>query len=310
MARSKLGNIIEDFSNLTDEKKEEYAEMFSEGNEDLKRLLIKMWDNGIQTYASCAGHDKSEVHPTADGFIMITDPYIFFDVKSLTEKQQKLLFKSLIMTSKKTDLIQRFEFAPDIHMGFERHGLTIRLKNEKNAYAVLNDIYDSVMQTSLLDRLKNIFTKKNPEEKLTSAEEEFVDALIQLNSISLERINLTNRSPEEKISEMMLEYNNKQTMSMGVTDGVKGSWYSRKSEFGYYSLCFAEGYYTFDERENVYYTLKNGEPVILSKNEIVGMKEYTRNRPLNFNSDFDYDLFMAIRAKVDKTFSVDDGLKL
>ena len=157
MARTKLGNIIEDFSKLTDEKKLEYAEMFSEGNEDLKRLLIKMWGDGIQTYASCAGHDRSEAKEIAGGYMMNTDPYIFFDIKKLNEKQQKLLFKSLIVASKKTDLVQIFEFVPDTHMGFERHGLTIRMKNEKNSYAILNDIYASVMKTSILDNLKNYY---------------------------------------------------------------------------------------------------------------------------------------------------------
>lgn len=34
-----------------------YEELFSEGSEDLKRILVYCFDNGIETYMCCRGHD-------------------------------------------------------------------------------------------------------------------------------------------------------------------------------------------------------------------------------------------------------------
>lgn len=311
MSRNITGNIIENFLNLPEEKKKEYAEMFSEGDEDLKRLLIKMWNNGIQTYASCAGHDDDMGNE---------DPYIFFDIKTLSEKQQRMFYKILIIACKKLEGFKRFEVEPDLHMGFERHGLTIRLRKGKNAYAILNEIFDSVMNTSLSKNLKEFFEQNNFEAKFTEKEKKFVDSLIQLNSISLDELSLAKTSPEQKIKEFMLEYEDENNMFMSIIDGINISWF----EFGRYStLDVAEGYYTEykyrkytytfkngefvenddEEYESLYYTLKNGEAVLLDKNELGGLKNIVEDRIFNFKSKFDYEKFNEIKAEIDSIVS-------
>lgn len=40
--------------------KEKYALEFSEGNQLLKTLLLKLWDNGIFTRGCCIGHEEEE----------------------------------------------------------------------------------------------------------------------------------------------------------------------------------------------------------------------------------------------------------
>ena len=125
MARTTMGNVIEDFTKLSMEEKEKYAEQFCEGNKDLKMLLLKMWNNGIQTYASCAGH-KMEEMVSANGMIADPNPYIYFEVSSLNEKQQQKLFKNLIMISKNLGIVEEFDLTLDSYMGFEKHGLSIR----------------------------------------------------------------------------------------------------------------------------------------------------------------------------------------
>ena len=47
-----------EIAKLTKDEKNIMAEEFAEGSMALKRLLLKMWNNGIETYACCAGHDK------------------------------------------------------------------------------------------------------------------------------------------------------------------------------------------------------------------------------------------------------------
>ena len=44
MTRNVMVNVLEDLTKLSPEKKEEYAQRFCEGNLELKKLLIKMWE--------------------------------------------------------------------------------------------------------------------------------------------------------------------------------------------------------------------------------------------------------------------------
>ena len=117
MARTTMGNVVEDLTNLPLEKQEEYAQTFCEGNDELKKLLLKMWKNGIQTYASCAGH-KPEEMKSVNGIIADPSPYIYFEVAKLNEKQQQKLFKNLIMISKNLDIVKEFDLTLDNFIGF------------------------------------------------------------------------------------------------------------------------------------------------------------------------------------------------
>ena len=173
MARTSLGNVVEDLTKLSKEKQEEYAQTFCEGNEDLKKLLLKMWSNGIQTYASCAGHKPEEIK-SVNGLVSDPNPYIYFEVSKLNEKQQLKLYKNLIMISKNLSMIDKFDLTLDSYMGFEKHGLRIGLKNSEYSYKVLNDLFDEVFhKENVLDKVKKFLIKKDKNDGLTEEELEF-----------------------------------------------------------------------------------------------------------------------------------------
>ena len=69
--------------------KDKMAEEFCEGSSDLKNLLLKMWKQGIETYASCGGHDK-----IIKGAKTYSNPYLFFDVSNFTNEDLKNLLKN------------------------------------------------------------------------------------------------------------------------------------------------------------------------------------------------------------------------
>ncbi len=67
-----------------DEEKEKMATDFAEGNEDLKALLLLLWQIGIESNACCAGHD-GEFHDTPYIQILLNKPISFEFVKKLSE---------------------------------------------------------------------------------------------------------------------------------------------------------------------------------------------------------------------------------
>ncbi len=42
--------------------KEKYAEQFNEGNKDLYKLLLELWNRNIETVGCCTGHNKTQAY--------------------------------------------------------------------------------------------------------------------------------------------------------------------------------------------------------------------------------------------------------
>lgn len=53
--KKEFGKVGFSFETIKSQK-EAYAEVFSEGNSSLKKLLCHLWENDIETHACCAGH--------------------------------------------------------------------------------------------------------------------------------------------------------------------------------------------------------------------------------------------------------------
>ncbi len=47
---------------LPKEKQLELAKLFAEGNRELEALLLYAWDNGLKTFACCAGHSNKDIN--------------------------------------------------------------------------------------------------------------------------------------------------------------------------------------------------------------------------------------------------------
>lgn len=69
------GQIHQDFYNLSDEEKNKIASEFSEGNEQLKQILINLWSKKVKTYGCCNGHDEGT-----------STPYISFELNTETSQ--------------------------------------------------------------------------------------------------------------------------------------------------------------------------------------------------------------------------------
>ncbi len=298
-----MGNVIDDLTNCPAEEQGKYAEEFCEGNEDLKKLLLKMWKAGIQTYACCAGHDYAE-GVLKNGAILDTNPYIYFDVKSLDEKQQKKLYKNLMMISKNLGLVEQFDLKLDNNMDFVKHGLKINLKNDTTSYKVLNDLFDSVLQKEgLIEKAKKFLIKRDENDGLTQEELDFVNSMVELNGFKFEEYinNSTKTSPDEKIADIRLVYERGRRMKVEINDAVKEKIYYEGDDKIVFYCPVAEGMFTKDPHiPDLYYTIKDGKVVELNGLALGGLKEYKSEREWKKTEQYKAERFDDIKSEIEK----------
>ena len=303
MSRVIMDNVVEDLTKLSKEEQIEKANMFCEGDENLKMLLLNMWSNGIQTYASCAGHDSNE-EVLNNGVIEDRNPYIYFDVKSLDEKQQKKLYKNLIMISKNLGLVEQFDLKLDNYMGFVKRGLKINLKNNKMSYKVLNDLFNFVLQKEgLIEKAKKFLIKRNKDDGLSQEKLDFVDSMIDLSGFNFEEYihNTAEMPPDKKIAEIKLSYENNGIMQIQTNDAVKEEIYCEGDDKIVFYCSVAEGMYTKDPHiTNLYYTIKNGKVIELNSASLNGLNEYKSEREFKKTNQYTVQEFDNIKEKIER----------
>jgi len=267
MENLKNGLYVGDITKLSQEEKLKYAKMFAEGCKELEDLMMKMWGMGIRTYACCAGHQYD-----CGDHVNTRLPYISFDIKKLSENQQKKLLSSLL---KNEDDVFEFTFQID-NLEKERHVLGLHLRNSEKGFKYLSELLD-VVNNNKIDY---------NEDSLSSKEKYLIDSIIDLNSIGLVKYlkSVKDLPREKKISfvEFIVEKDKK--ISLIVKDCIK-SHIERKDdpEFGSYLYRVIEGYYTQDPyRDEIYYTRVKGKTKILKKSELGDLKEFESARELNY----------------------------
>lgn len=289
MARTTISNIVEDLTQFSRRKKEENANLFCEGNEHLKKLLLKLWDNGIQTYACCAGH-KDEENLNNDCYMVSNNPYIYFEIKNLTEMQQQKLYNHLIMNCKKLGVVSSFQLSIDNNMGFEKHGLSIHLKYDKDCFKILNDIFEDVFnEKTIFNKLKKLLKSEQKQESLTAEELEFIDSLLLINSIEFMNYSSSVKSfsKDEKVERISLDYLSDSKPVLTVNDGIQSASCVVKNSIGNYSIEIAEGMYTQDPYQpDIFYTLDNKQAKQLNLTDLLELKKFNNDRKLNFSKDF------------------------
>ena len=299
MARTTMGCVVEDLTKLSDEKKEKMATLFSEGNEDLKKLLLTLWNNGVQTYACCAGHDETERG--------VSDPYIFFDVKNLNEKQQKKLYKLLIVAGNTLKVIKQIKFTVDQYMGFEKHGMTIKLSNDPNVYAMLNDIFNETLKKeSVVEKVKKFLVKKDKDFQFMQEENEFITAVIDLNKFSLKDYSEATVSccDEEKISSIELEYLTGMGTFFSMRDSVEYHVCCEDDGDSNYWFAVAENYYTKDPyKYDVYYTYENGQQKTLTESQLGNLQEYVQERKFNTATKLNEKTYKSAMSKIQQVLN-------
>ncbi|MFQ6724488.1 MAG: hypothetical protein ACLRFE_04085 [Clostridia bacterium] len=83
---------VEDMTKASRLKQLKYAKVFSEGSEDLKQLLMYMWNNDINTFSTCAGHEPSRFY----GIVAKNYPYILFDISNFSNQELRMLLVMLL----------------------------------------------------------------------------------------------------------------------------------------------------------------------------------------------------------------------
>ena len=79
MAIDTKGKVLfTDFSKLSKEEKIEQATVFAEGSNELKKILLLLWECGVQTIGCCGGHEDNR-----------SMPYVAFNIEDMDSEEVK-----------------------------------------------------------------------------------------------------------------------------------------------------------------------------------------------------------------------------
>ena len=244
-SRVTMKTVVLDMTKLSREKQQKYAIEFSEGSDDLRKLLLYMWQNGINTHACCAGHESQKMD---NGIDQSQPPYILFDINKLRSNELKDLLSKLILLNETKDkpcldisiqsqLFDREYFKNFIAEGrieddvFERHSMSIRFVDGNNThYKELLDVLQSVksQDKSLINKLKDKFKQVV---KMGTKFKDFINIVSQVNEMSL-KDNVGDK-PFESIYAISLQYQKGElTQSIG---------YKRPNNRSYYTAIIRDG---------------------------------------------------------------------
>ena len=257
---------------LTAEEKINYAEEFSEGSSALKKLLLKMWDNGIETYACCAGHGERVVS------------YIFFSVEKFLNLNIKSFITKIIACAINYDF--NFLFSNDYmyDIFFPRRGLSFASYSKECGGENFFMIIDEILFGGNDDKKCN----------LSKQHSEIVNSVIKLYEIDmLKYLSFSKKSSNCQISTISICLDNKELNLIRCYNNMK-----RKS----IELCnrsgkkirymLAEGFYR--KINGKYYTYKNNEFIELCENDLKNYKKYKIYKKYNHTTNFTVDKFNNI----------------
>ena len=152
--------------------KEKYALEYCEGNADLYKLLIKLWDNNIETVGCCSGHDLKKAYvgisleKNIDIILKILssvkkdDILISFtsngicrnvSIKNTNHSREHNFFIDVINALDENDISKEIADIIDYILNFKDGYINIRLfykNNKQNMFLATNNL-------ELIEKLKN-----------------------------------------------------------------------------------------------------------------------------------------------------------
>ena len=171
-----------DLSKVQVNEQEKLATEFSEGSENMKNLLLFLWDNGINTFACCGGHDEIEVEVDEDGSKFYDDnrPYVTFDMKALSDSRFKNILRGLCKIPEVAELSV-------INDHYERYGLDPR-KQMVLVFAEPASTTENVIRL-FYDVLHT--DKQIDASHLSEPDKDFIDFAVLLKNVAVDDIDLT-----------------------------------------------------------------------------------------------------------------------
>lgn len=268
-----------DLKRLTQKEKNEYAETFSEGSTELKKLLLKMWDNGIKTYACCKGH----IDKLPSGILCSSFPYISFSIDGFTEMELKSIITKVLNCFDKG--LVSFTFAIDFY--------NILVNKEKSIALTRYNTEEGKELFSVIDNI--LFGKEDIEPN--ACNDEFIKTILEMYCLSTsEYRQKCNRSPILKFSRVaVLNLGPGEQIYLSTRSCVENVKIRRDNE--YYYIC--EGYYT-KTKDGSCYTLDKNMVKELSVNEIKDYKKYGNYKKYLSNRPFNLDELKDIIQEIKK----------
>jgi len=174
--------LLKDFSQMSNEEKLEQATVFSEGSEELKKILLLLWDCGIQTLGCCAGHEDNS-----------SMPYVAFNIENIEETD---LIEFLIeLTNDKNGVKQVTFNAGTIssYPVFDDSGNVIK-EEQRHKPATINLLIEESFEKSNVYNIIQSILKQQEESKINLndikyQDKKWINDIVKMRDIKLEELN-------------------------------------------------------------------------------------------------------------------------
>lgn len=318
MARSTMKNVELNMTILNGEEQEKYAEQFSEGSPALKKLLLYLWQNDINTFACCAGHSGDT---KLGSFLMASNkPYIFFDVQNLNDGQFENLLVRLSAPQNIGDKMRFDYLVSHDYYGQsekERTALTLYFKtiNEENFEYLLRNIKavkdNRIMKFDLIkDELDREYVKWTYAcTNLTSNNvRDFIDSAVRLKNISME--DYMDCNDDIKYSSVTMKYTNSLQASYETSDNlIKNNISIIDENTGLVQISTLVKGYATKMPDGKWCTTTDGKDCVeLSIDEANNMPKYNKENKYNIpQTKFSQEKFEPVLSEIE-TYNVEMGV--
>lgn len=176
--------------------KEEFAETFSEGSQELKKLLLFLWDNGIMTKGCCAGHKKGlfpseKDHHAYVSFCLNCDSsqLIAFRERVENHLSNSLPSYSFLVSARPSDS----DVAVYLYSGYSRRKIERFFSNVREAVNCSIDL-----QSAIIPKKSIIATQAKDRVNVCKSLSSLIDDASTRAAASAKRVNSINRTSPER----------------------------------------------------------------------------------------------------------------
>lgn len=181
-----------DMSAISDAEKKQKAREFAEGNAGLEELLLFLWNNNVNTYACCGGHQSNRIVDESGAVVgensysingvtveLDSSPYILVDIQNISDVQLKTILTMLCENKEISHLSICNDYLDD-EESKPRKFIDIQLKNASSSMLDIAAVFYGAISEGFVS-----------DAKPSATDEEFIQSAIALKNTNIDEIDLS-----------------------------------------------------------------------------------------------------------------------
>lgn len=263
-------NDIRDMSMLSAEEKKLKAKEFAEGNVELEKFFLFLWNNNINTYACCGGHESAS-QDVQDNVIITSGnaPYIMIATENIPSEKYQTILKMLCLNDDISEIHVGNDNLEEDEEDIPRRYVTIYLDDYTCSMGYVADVFESVLSDGFIFKTA-----------LSKSEEDFIEAAVAINGIAVNDLDVSENKKfyklfPEKVKAINLTHTRDINFKCEVMLHDKGYRFANSAGLSYLCPCAylrdVDGSALYIDEEDNFYTLNDED---IKNMGLIEMTEY------------------------------------